>query len=211
MTKKEHAKTKKICSFADCGRPYNAKGYCVGHSEMLRKGLELVAINRIGRRGTTILCSFDGCGRAHRAKGLCITHYNQQLMNKELTVPITRGKRDCKIEGCINKYKARGYCMEHYSEFIIAKVKSNRLPRNSNKICEVDDCEGKAISRHLCGKHYIRFMKYGDVNVNYANNYKRTKKSINKTDLKFTCTYEEGQIMEEFLNEMMSDFTHYEE
>lgn len=40
------------CSFAECGRAYEAKGYCSGHNKQLGRGLRLTPIQQYRKKGT---------------------------------------------------------------------------------------------------------------------------------------------------------------
>jgi hypothetical protein len=56
------------CSKEGCKRPYRAKGYCVTHYKLWRRG-ELE-----GHKGRYKLCSKEGCKKPAARHGLCAEH-----------------------------------------------------------------------------------------------------------------------------------------
>jgi hypothetical protein len=60
--------TEKKCSVESCKRPYRAKGYCVTHYKLWRRG-ELE-----GHKGRYKLCSKEGCKKVAGRFGLCDEH-----------------------------------------------------------------------------------------------------------------------------------------
>jgi hypothetical protein len=56
------------CSKEGCKRPYRAKGYCVTHYKLWRRG-ELE-----GHKARYKLCSKEGCKKAAGRHGLCEEH-----------------------------------------------------------------------------------------------------------------------------------------
>ena len=60
--------TEKKCSVESCKRPYRAKGYCVTHYKLWRRG-ELE-----GHKARYKLCSKEACKKAAGRFGLCDEH-----------------------------------------------------------------------------------------------------------------------------------------
>ncbi len=56
------------CSIKDCKRPYRAKGLCVTHYKLWRRG-ELE-----GHKGRYKTCSKEGCRKPREFGGLCAEH-----------------------------------------------------------------------------------------------------------------------------------------
>jgi hypothetical protein len=68
-TKKTEAKDgDKACSIASCKRPYRAKGLCVTHYKLWRRG-ELE-----GHTARYKTCSKEGCRKKREFGGLCAEH-----------------------------------------------------------------------------------------------------------------------------------------
>lgn len=60
----------RICEFPDCGRPHNAKGLCVSHTNQMIKDGRLRPLRPYVRK----TCSVEGCENAMRSNGLCPKH-----------------------------------------------------------------------------------------------------------------------------------------
>ena len=58
----------KKCSVEGCKRPYRAKGYCVTHYKLWRRG-ELE-----GHKGRYKICSKEACRKPRTKGGLCDEH-----------------------------------------------------------------------------------------------------------------------------------------
>jgi hypothetical protein len=58
----------KACTVKDCKRPYRAKGLCVTHYKLWRRG-ELE-----GHKGRYKTCSKEGCRKPREFGGLCAEH-----------------------------------------------------------------------------------------------------------------------------------------
>ncbi len=56
------------CSVAACKRPYRAKGYCVTHYKLWRRG------EVEGHKGRYKICSKEACRKPAGAFGLCSEH-----------------------------------------------------------------------------------------------------------------------------------------
>ena len=65
---KEESTAAKKCSVEGCKRPYRAKGYCVTHYKLWRRG-ELE-----GHKARYKLCSKEGCKKPSGRYGLCEEH-----------------------------------------------------------------------------------------------------------------------------------------
>lgn len=199
--------SKKICTYPDCGRMHNSKGYCSGHNHMINNGFELRPIKKRSDLKIIKICTFDGCSNKHIAKGLCSTHYNQMDKGKELTaIGIRLRNKLCSINECENSSRATGLCTKHYQA---SRYKPNPIIKKE-KLCSVDNCDNSYKSLGFCTKHYVRFKRHGDPLVNYARNHKITKKKINNNDLTFTHSYEESMIMREYFEEAVG-FDEYSE
>jgi hypothetical protein len=64
----EATKTEQKCSKEGCKRPYRAKGYCVTHYKLWRRG-EIE-----GHKARYKLCSKEACKKAAGRYGLCDEH-----------------------------------------------------------------------------------------------------------------------------------------
>ncbi len=56
------------CSVADCKRPYRAKGYCVTHYKLWRRG------EVEGHKARYKICSKEACRKPALTFGLCAEH-----------------------------------------------------------------------------------------------------------------------------------------
>jgi hypothetical protein len=60
--------TEHKCTVANCKRPYRAKGYCVTHYKLWRRG------EMEGHKARYKLCSKEGCKKPSGRYGLCDEH-----------------------------------------------------------------------------------------------------------------------------------------
>lgn len=67
--KPSYPKKVKICSFPNCGRPHDSKGFCSTHYRQLKKGESLHPVGWTKRT-----CQFANCDRPHYAHGFCAGH-----------------------------------------------------------------------------------------------------------------------------------------
>jgi hypothetical protein len=104
---------KRRCGFTGCDEPYSALGYCKGHYDQLRYGIELRPLHR-HRAG----CSVDGCPEPHRSLGWCAFHYGRyRRYGDPLGEPAPRRRWEpgsCDFPGCTNlRRMRRWYCQSH--------------------------------------------------------------------------------------------------
>jgi hypothetical protein len=66
--KEETTAGAKKCSVEGCKRPYRAKGYCVTHYKLWRRG------EQEGHKARYKLCSKEACKKAAGRYGLCDEH-----------------------------------------------------------------------------------------------------------------------------------------
>jgi len=66
--KEEKTTGEKKCSVEGCKRPYRAKGYCVTHYKLWRRG------EVEGHKARYKLCSKEGCKKPAGRYGLCEEH-----------------------------------------------------------------------------------------------------------------------------------------
>lgn len=64
----ETASDEHKCSVANCKRPYRAKGYCVTHYKLWRRG------EVEGHKARYKICSKEGCKKPAGRYGLCDEH-----------------------------------------------------------------------------------------------------------------------------------------
>ena len=72
---------RKKCSVEGCKRPYRAKGYCVTHYKLWRRG-ELE-----GHKARYKLCSKEACKKAAGRYGLCDEHRGVAPKEAEAPAP----------------------------------------------------------------------------------------------------------------------------
>ena len=194
------------CSVEGCKNKYRAMGFCSNHYNRMSKGLDIVSA-RVSNKD--LKCIVNSCGGKVKAKGLCEAHY-QRTKYVPKSKRFTAEKRYCSEPDCDEVHYAKGFCRRHYNISVYIPKHSEAEARIDNKgmTCEVYGCESMARVKFMCSKHYARLKKHGDVNVNYANTRKRTQNEINKGELKFTHSYEEGIIMKDFFSDMggLGDF-----
>lgn len=100
------------CNFPGCDRKFDSHGYCWGHADQLRAGVELHPIRHIRAKTT---CSAEDCTNIARTRGMCGKHY--QRWREEYGV--AAGFRTCKVDACNEVHVAQGYCTKHYAHWRI--------------------------------------------------------------------------------------------
>jgi hypothetical protein len=100
----------KRCSFPDCNRRHNARGYCTGHYQQLLAGKELTSL-RARQQG----CKFEGCEREHKGHGYCTAHMRQWRSGKPLRpIGVKSGRfYPCHVEGCERNAYQHRFCPTH--------------------------------------------------------------------------------------------------
>jgi hypothetical protein len=154
-------KSKKICSFTDCGRPHNSKGYCSGHMHMILQGKPLrpiVTKDHYINSFINKICSIDGCDNKTRAKGYCSNHYNRIILKKTATASNAKparkyliGIKACIIDGCDSDAKSKGLCNKHY-----LKARYEPVARKPviMRLCSIEGCNKKHRGKGFCLSHY---------------------------------------------------------
>ena len=109
---------KRACGFAGCDEPYSALGYCRGHYDQLRYGIELRPLHR-HRAG----CSIGGCPEPHRSLGWCAFHYGRyRRFGDPLAEPAPRRRWEpgpCDFPNCANVRGPRQwYCRPHARQLL---------------------------------------------------------------------------------------------
>ena len=111
------------CSFPNCGRAQDSRGYCKTHAaQLVRYGSPglLRPIRVFGARRNPV-CRFSECGRQVTAKQYCRAHYEQLRRfgydHSRLKSLAYRGRvrKDCKVPNCDRPSDARGICAAHYA------------------------------------------------------------------------------------------------
>ncbi len=67
--KKRPSREESKCSVEGCKRPYRAKGYCVTHYKLWRRG------EMEGHRSRYKICSKESCRKPMVREGLCEEHF----------------------------------------------------------------------------------------------------------------------------------------
>lgn len=125
-----------VCSWRECGRPQESRGYCGAHAAQDRQGVELHALKPASNAGK--VCRFQDCGRAVKAKGLCTPHRKQERRGAPLTtIRIYTGEgfinddgyRVLSRKGHPNATKA-GIILEH--RYVMAEHLGRPLRREEN-------------------------------------------------------------------------------
>lgn len=68
--------SRRVCSIEGCGRPLNAKGYCLAHYRRWRHGKDMNEPIRVHDSSRT--CKVEGCEGRYHANGMC-QHHNQRV------------------------------------------------------------------------------------------------------------------------------------
>lgn len=106
----------KICTYQDCGRPHQGRGYCATHLRQFNSGKDLTPIRLYSNAFR--LCEFPECGRPHQARNLCTGHYHQHFQLGHELAPLKKrtpgDKRLCDFPDCGRTHNAKGLCMGHY-------------------------------------------------------------------------------------------------
>jgi hypothetical protein len=138
--------------------------------------------------------------------------YHTGTTEKIVRPKVKTERKICSIAECGKHCWRKSYCHRHYKEIVL-----NYFPKprgHHKKIekepCSVAFCDRNATPKGMCRMHYVRFKKYGNPNVNYANNHRRTAKNITNNELKFTHSHEEVMILNEFFEEAIG-FSRYNE
>lgn len=129
---------KRACSFAGCDEPYSALGYCRGHYDQLRYGIELRPLRR-HRSG----CSIDDCPEPHRSLGWCKFHYGRwQRYGDPLATPTPRRRWSpgpCDFPGCTNvRGGKRWYCPPHARQLLRGEDLRPLPPRKTTRKYAID-------------------------------------------------------------------------
>jgi hypothetical protein len=165
-------KSKKTCTYPDCGRPHNSKGYCPGHRKMQLEGRELKSITTRGEytKSLTRNCCIDGCERKVKSRGYCGSHYNRIIWRKkdsEILRPINRKEKiNCSYENCDTTAIAKGMCSIHYQKMMRAsKPPKTTQPKKTRvypiRLCSIEGCGRKHEARGYCKSHYTRVIVCG--------------------------------------------------
>lgn len=63
------------CSFDDCTKPHDSKGYCKTHAEQVRRGKPLTKARAWGVYRKDNKCSVENCNVVNLSLGLCSRHF----------------------------------------------------------------------------------------------------------------------------------------
>lgn len=212
----------RTCTFEGCDRKYRAKGYCIVHYNMLKRGKALHPIGKPGRpvdsSGAMRLCCVEGCNKKHLAKGYCKPHWRQHYAGKpigEIGVPRKKTATICKVSECNKPSRALGFCEKHYCRWrthgtidliprrVISKKCGHRDKKSKVK-CDVDNCDNFARVRGWCTKHYQRYQRHGDPLTCYVRPRKSEYISIDNI-LKQTGNYskeDDAEVLRESFSEI---------
>lgn len=98
-----------------CDRNAVTRGYCPGHYDRWRRGVDVNTALKPHLPGG--VCTVSGCENRRKAKGFCATHYSRSLKGTDLSRPIGYQKpaMACEVSGCSRVAKTRGLCPGHYA------------------------------------------------------------------------------------------------
>ena len=66
------------CTVPGCDRPHEARGYCHGHYQRVRRNGTAEPDVPLGRRRPPAPCEVDGCDADVHARNLCLAHYRRR-------------------------------------------------------------------------------------------------------------------------------------
>lgn len=145
------------CTYPDCGRRIEARGYCPSHYQMLRLGQPLRPIGSWGgqRKYVDQTCALDGCTLPAEVRGHCRTHYHRIARNGDTELRSKIGYRKhgptCIFPECGKAHSARGYCAGHY-----AQVRQGRKPTELRQ----------PRRRQISDRGYVLLYRPGDPHAN---------------------------------------------
>lgn len=153
-------KSKMPCGFEPCGRLQSYKGYCGGHYQQLRRGVELSVLKQDRRRG----CEYPGCPRHHCARGYCNSHYNQLMEGRALSplAPIKSGRRGCAVDSCDRPHYGRGFCQRHWHEYRNG-IEPGTRPCLAGTPCSFPGCGRAVRTNGLCSTHADNLRTKGEL------------------------------------------------
>lgn len=119
----------KGCKFPGCDRKHDSHGYCWGHAEQQRQGVELHPIRYIRAKGDKTTCSAEDCPNVARARGYCGKHYQQWREEHG----VAAGLPACRVATCDEVSVAHGYCTKHYAHWRVHGDPTVVVPRRRKR------------------------------------------------------------------------------
>lgn len=181
--------SERTCTFEDCGRPHQSRGYCASHARMDRRGEPLRPIGEYVWQGSNT-CAGPKCDKPVRSKGLCPAHYTQQANGQELT-PVRQFQPrggPCSVEACDREAEVEGMCRTHRVRYLRGDPDWNApvKPKAPNGTGWVDDkgyryvtVDGRQVREHrwlaeqILGRSLRKTEEVHHVDTNPSNNTTR--------------------------------------
>lgn len=140
------------CSFAECQRPYYAKGLCRSHYQQQLLGRPLQPIRP--RSQVRADCEFEGCDKRAVNRGLCQAHAKQRLKGQPLRPlrPFYGRKGPCRFDGCPKPRVAGGFCAGHAAQYYSGRPLA---PLFKPKVgCDFPGCTKRHFALGYCQGHW---------------------------------------------------------